>query len=195
MSELLLQICCAPDATVAFERLKKDWLITGYFFNPNIEPTSEYIFREQDAKDLAGIYGVRYVEGESDKAGWLLAIKGLELLPEGSARCQKCIAYRLEQSANYAAQHSFKAFGTTLTTSPHKDLNFIHQTGFRLSEQYGIDYLDVNLRKNNGFKRSLELCRELSLYRQDYCGCRWSLPGIRAHLRTQYLNSHKIKAS
>lgn len=172
--KLLLHICCAPDATTGFERFSENWSITGYFYNPNIEPVIEYHKREQEARFLAAAFGVSYGEGPHEQQLWLEAVKGLEDEPEKGERCRRCIRHRLDYSARHAVESGFSAFATTLTTSPHKDVDFIHSAGAEIGEMYNIDYIAETLRKRNGFLRSLELCRRYNLYRQEYCGCHWS---------------------
>jgi len=172
---LILHICCAPDATVAYERFAVNWEIFGLFFNPNIEPFQEYDHREAETRNLSALCNVEYIEGSRDQTSWLEAISSYENEPEGGERCRRCIAHRLEWTARYTAEKDANSFTTTLTVSPHKDINFIHKTGIELAERYGVKYIAETLRKRDGFLRSLELSRKYKLYRQNYCGCRWSL--------------------
>ncbi len=185
MTSLCIHICCAPDATVAYERLINDWKILAYFHNPNIEPENEYNTREAEVARLSKYFEIEYLEASRNPAVWLNAVKGLENEPEGGKRCEICISFRLEETARYAVETNAEAFATTLTTSPHKDVNFIHRVGESLQRKLGIQYLAETFRKNNGFKRSLEMCSELGIYRQNYCGCRWSLPEMRASQKSR----------
>lgn len=179
MSVLCLHICCAPDATVAFERLIEKWKVQAYFNNPNIEPGLEYVIREAEVVRLSNHFNIEYFESDKKINSWIQAIKGFEDEREGGKRCERCISFRLEETARFGKKHYADAFATTLTTSPHKNVDFIHEVGESLQEKYGIRYLAETFRKNNGFKRSLEMCAELGVYRQNYCGCRWSLPVMR----------------
>lgn len=175
MAELLLHICCAPDVTVAIERLGRYGRILGFFHNPNIEPYPEYRIREGEARRLAALMDIEYMEDESGREGWLAAVAGFENEPERGERCRRCIRHNLEASAHQAAELGITAFATTLTVSPHKDVDFIHSTGRELGGRYKLNYIDETLRSRGGFQRSVVLSRELGLYRQRYCGCRWSL--------------------
>jgi len=183
VSVLCLHICCAPDATVPFERLIDKWKILAYFNNPNIEPVLEYEIREAEVVRLSDHFNIEYFESDRDVQPWIQTIKGFEEEQEGRKRCELCISYRLEETAQFAKDNRADAFATTLTTSPHKNVNFIHEVGESLQEKYGIKYLAETFRKNNGFKRSLDMCAELGIYRQNYCGCRWSLPVMRKALK------------
>lgn len=171
-----MHICCAPDATVGCERFREAWDVTGLFYNPNIEPPEEYELRETEARRLAGLMGINYLEIEQDRVGWLEAVKGFEEEPERGERCRRCIEFNLDQSARKAKELNISAFSTTLTASPHKDVDYIHRIGSRIADRIGIDYLAETLRKQDGFKRSLELTGKFGIYRQKYCGCRWSMP-------------------
>lgn len=182
MSVLCLHICCAPDATVAYERLANKWKVLAYFHNPNIEPVDEYEIREAEVARLSNHFSIEYFEADRDVKPWLTAVSGFETEPEGGRRCKRCISFRLEKTALFAVENRAEAFATTLTTSPHKNVIFIHKVGEELQEKYGIKYLAETFRKNQGFKRSLEMCAELGIYRQNYCGCRWSLPEMRKAL-------------
>jgi len=174
MHKLLLHICCAPDATVAIERLRERYDITGYFYNPNIEPVTEYALREGEVRRLAGLQGFKHREEPSSHEEWYEACSPLASEPERGARCRVCISHRLKVTAIRAADYGCTHFTTTLTTSPHKDVEFIHAMGDTLAKEFGLIYLPETFRSQDGFRRSLALSREFDLYRQNYCGCRWS---------------------
>jgi predicted adenine nucleotide alpha hydrolase (AANH) superfamily ATPase len=173
---LLLHVCCAPDATVGFERLGKDWNVVGYFFNPNIYPSEEYAKRLEDFLRLGDLMGVETRVGEYCDEEWYEVIKGWEDEPEGGKRCKLCFRYRLRNTAELAQQGGFDAFATVLTVSPHKDAEKINDFGKALGEEFQVEYLATNLKKQDGFKRSVEMSKQFGLYRQNYCGCEFSLP-------------------
>ncbi len=171
---LLLHVCCAPDATVGFERLGKDWKVVGYFFNPNIYPSEEYSKRLGEFMRLGCVIDVETRTGEYSDGEWFEAIKGLEDEPEGGMRCELCYQYRLRNTAELAKQGGFDAFATVLTVSPHKNAQKINDFGKALGEEFQVAYLPTDLKKQDGFKRSVELSKQNGLYRQNYCGCRFS---------------------
>lgn len=177
MDELLLHICCAPDSTVAIERLRDRFQLIGLFYNPNIEPEDEYALREAEARMFTALVGIPYEELTPSKEEWLEAVKPYPNEPERGLRCQACILHRLRKAAQFANQKGILYFTTTLTTSPHKDVDFIHRTGRQLAEEYQLIYLPETFRSRDGFRRSVDLSRQWGLYRQSYCGCRWSLKG------------------
>ncbi|BBJ28016.1 epoxyqueuosine reductase QueH [Athalassotoga saccharophila] len=176
--KILLHICCAPDATTAYKRLSESNEVVGYFFNPNVQPEEEYLRRRAALEKLAKIWNFDVIYPEYDPQRWFKSVKGLEDLPEGSKRCQACIAMRLRQSAIFAKENGFDAFATSLTTSPHKDVKFINEIGIKLSQKVGIGYIPSVFRKQNGFLESVNYCKELGIYRQNYCGCVFSLPKV-----------------
>ena len=117
---------------------------------------------------------VHFVEGVYDTERFYDMARGMEAVPEGGERCFKCYRLRLEESAQYAREHGFDFFTTTLSISPHKNADLLMQIGEELSENYGVPYLPSDFKKKNGYKRSIELSREYDLYRQDFCGCCFS---------------------
>ena len=171
---LLVHVCCAPDATVAFERLSGEWDVIGYFYNPNIHPSEEYAKRLTEFVQLGRAMGMETRQGEYVVDEWFEAIRGLENEPEKGKRCEVCYRFRMEETARLAKFEGFDAFATVLTVSPHKNAQKINATGQELSEKYGVSYLQTDLKKKDGFKRSVELSRQFGLYRQKYCGCQFS---------------------
>lgn len=171
---LLLQVCCAPDATVVIERMRADYDITVYYYNPNIQPESEYKLRVEEMQRLAAEMNVPCKIGPYDSKRWLQLVRGLEQLPEGDKRCEVCFRMRLEQTARKAAAEGFDFFTTVLTVSPHKDAALINSLGREIGEKFQIKFIEENFKKKDGFKRSIELSREYNLYRQNYCGCIYS---------------------
>jgi len=172
---LLLHVCCAPDATVVVERMSAEYALAVYFYDPNIHPESEYILRRDEMARLSERLGVPFYEGEYDVDRWLEVVRGLEQEPEGGARCAVCFRMRLERTARFAAEQGCPVFTTVLTVSPHKDADLINRLGQEAATAHGVEYLAGNFKKKDGFKRSLELSREYGLYRQNYCGCTFSM--------------------
>ncbi len=175
MKKLLLHICCAPDQTVAFERTGEEFEVTGFFSNSCIEPQGEYFKRLASSRRLAEIQGIELIEDEYLPNAFLALAKGLEKEPERGRRCLKCIEYRMRRAAETAGERGFDIFATTLTVSPHKDADFINRVGAELADEFEVEYLPSNFKKQDGFKRSVELTKKLGIYRQTYCGCRFSL--------------------
>ena len=101
--------------------------------------------------------------------------KGLEHIPEGGARCIKCYHLRLDATAKKAKELGYNYFGTTLTVSPYKKSDKLNEIGEHLSKEYDIKYLYSDFKKKNGYKHSIELSKKYNLYRQDYCGCIYSV--------------------
>lgn len=173
---LLLHACCAPCSSHTLLFLCDYFRITLYFFNPNIAPESEYIYRKEELIRLVKELGldVELISEDYDSSPFYELAKGLEDLPERGERCRKCIGYRLRKTAETAKKLGCDYFTTTLTISPHKDCEFINQYGGQLAEEIGIAYLFSDFKKHDGYKHSIQLSKEYNLYRQDYCGCVYS---------------------
>ncbi|MCD6308602.1 MAG: epoxyqueuosine reductase QueH [Candidatus Latescibacteria bacterium] len=177
MPTLLLHICCGPCATVVLERLGNDYDITGYFFNPNIYPADEYRRRLDAAHEVARRFGIELVEGEYDPGLFLDAVRGLENEPENGRRCPVCYGLRLAETARLASARSFEALASTLTVGPMKKAAVIDPIGEAEAARAGVGWVGGDWKKRDGFRRSCELSKDFGLYRQHYCGCRFSMRG------------------
>ena len=190
--KILMHCCCGPCSSACIERLAPDYDMTLFFYNPCIDDRDEYELRKANLIKLADTinangyvgfspsetplkYGpVKVVEGKYDPEDYLYAVKGLEGEPEGGARCAVCFRMRLMEAARYAKEQGFDGFTTTLTVSPHKNYQVISAIGREISEEVGIDYYPFDFKKKDGFLHSIRLSKAYGLYRQDYCGCRFS---------------------
>ena len=168
--KLLLHCCCAPCSSAVIERIKEFFEITFYYYNPNIYPQTEYELRKKEFQKL----GVKIVSEDYDHQSFLNVVAGKENEKEGGSRCQICIAERLNKTFEYAKNNNFDIVTTTLSISPHKDCEFINKLGENLQEKYGVRYLHADFKKQNGYLRSIQICKQLEIYRQDYCGCEFS---------------------
>ncbi len=172
--KLLLHACCAPCSSACLERLKDHFNITAFFYNPNIED-AEYLKRKAELIRLLSETGwADIADCDHDTDKFYSAVKGFETCPEGGERCKICFKLRLEETARAAGQGGFDYFCTTLTLSPLKDAEAINSIGKELAERYGVLWLYSDFKKQNGYLRSLQLSKEHSLYRQNYCGCVFS---------------------
>jgi predicted adenine nucleotide alpha hydrolase (AANH) superfamily ATPase len=176
--KLLLHACCAPCLTGAYDQLKNDYDITLFWFNPNISPVDEYIKRLEELKRYAKILGNRLVIVDryaEDNFYWNNLTKNYSKDPEGGKRCEMCIKYRLLNTTKYASENHFDYFATTLSVSPHKNSDLINTAGRNIAGKFdSIQFLDKDFEDANSFKKSLAICREFNIYRQKYCGCRYS---------------------
>lgn len=170
----LLHACCAPCATHAWRALGQSHDVTVYFYNPNIHPEDEYRLRAQEIRELAGRWDFTVHEGPYDVSDWFEATRGLEDVPEGGARCVACYRMRLEATARQAVALGIHAITTTLTISPHKRADVIFPIGRDVARSHGLEFIEIDFKKKDGFKESCRLSREEGLYRQDYCGCVYS---------------------
>lgn len=179
---ILLHSCCAPCSSYVIERLSNYFDITILYYNPNISPFSEYDKRKKEQIRLINtmktIHPVKIMDCDYDNDIYESKIKGLENEPERGKRCSVCFRLRLEKTAKLAKDNNFDYFCTTLTVSPYKNSNLINAIGKELGDIYDITYLASDFKKKNGYKRSIELSSEYNLYRQNYCGCKYSKRGL-----------------
>lgn len=175
---LLLHACCAPCSSAVLERIARHFDLTVLFYNPNIFPAGEFDKRfaelERLVNELPEAQDVSVVRAAYTPEEFFHAVRGLEQIPEGGERCFKCYALRLECAAKYAAEHGFEYFTTTLSISPLKNAEKLNELGEKMGERYGVKHLPSDFKKQEGYKRSIELSKKYSLYRQDFCGCVFS---------------------
>lgn len=170
--KLLLHICCAPcSAYLISEKLIKNFNITLYFYNSNIDSLEEYERRLFWVKKIAEDYNLKLEVEPYDHVSWLDKIRGLEKEPERGGRCVVCYFDRLEKTAILAKKLRINNFYTTLITSPFKDLNKIKELGQKLAKDYYLNFLDLDFDRANLYQKSIELARQNNFYRQKYCGC------------------------
>jgi len=175
---LLLHSCCGPCSTSVIERLLENYEITIFYYNPNIYPQEEYIKRLSEQKKFLEIAhkDICLIDGEYvDNQKFEEAYKGLENCKEGGPRCEKCIYLRLEKTAQIAKEKNFDIFATTLSVSPHKNAKLINDIGKDLENKFQVEYLVSDFKKQDGYLKSIKLSKEYDLYRQKYCGCRYSI--------------------
>lgn len=179
---VLLHSCCGPCSTAVVERLTDEFEITVFFYNPCITDEDEYrrrkdaqvAFIETFNEKNIGNAKVSFKEGDYRPSEFFKATEGFEAEPEGGARCDICFRQRLEKTAECASLLGYDYFATTLTVSPHKSFCLISEIGRSIALRYGLSFLDRDFKKKDGFKRSIELSKTYQLYRQNYCGCKYS---------------------
>jgi predicted adenine nucleotide alpha hydrolase (AANH) superfamily ATPase len=172
---LLLHICCGPCSTHVIDLLKDKYHPIGFFYNPNLHPRAEYFRRlEATAQVCRQHRAALWVPPFGQKA-WLDVVRGLDKEPEGGRRCNICIRLRLEATAWVARAASLTAFATTLTISPRKNSHVINALGTDLSKSHNIYFLEADFKKKDGFLKSVQKSKDMGLYRQDYCGCCYSM--------------------
>ena len=177
--KLLLHACCAPCSSACIERLSDNFKIDIYYYNPNIDNIEEYNKRLKEVikftKEFKTKYPIDVIDGGYDSETFFKMAKGLEEEPERGKRCYECYKLRLKKTSEYASNNNYDFFATTLTLSPYKNSNWINEIGEKLDKETKSTYLYSDFKKKNGYKRSIELSHEYNLYRQDYCGCIYSV--------------------
>lgn len=175
---LLLHACCAPCSSYVLEYLSRYFSITLLFYNPNISPAPEYDHRLEEVRRLVSEMPLKNpvtVEaGRYEPSEFTAIARGLERIPEGGERCFRCYELRLREAAQIAKERGFDWFCTTLSISPLKNAQKLNEIGLRLAAETGVRWLPSDFKKKEGFKRSIVLSEEYSLYRQNYCGCVYS---------------------
>ena len=160
------------------EELGGKFRISAIFYNPNIYPEEEYRLRRSEFMRLVSEMDVDVIDCAYDPENWFAMIEGLEEEPEGGARCETCFRMRLVKTASTASELGIEYFSTTLSVSPHKNTSLINTLGKEIAECFPVGFLEEDFKKDDGFRKSIELSKKHKLYRQVYCGCAYSHPAL-----------------
>jgi len=173
--KLLVHICCAADALYVLVLLKENYAVSGYFYNPNIHPFEEYVQRLEETRKVAQTLNVKLLEETYDDERWFKITQKFKEEPEKGRRCDICYAMRLEKTAQKASELGFDIFATVMSLSPWKKADVLNRLGRMFARKYKINFLEANFKKKDGFRKSVELSKSHGLYRQNYCGCKYSM--------------------
>lgn len=172
---LLLHSCCAPCSSACLQRLHERFAVSVLYYNPNIDQRAEYEKRKaEQIRFLQETGWGSVVDCDHDAEAFAAMAKGYEAEPERGARCYRCYRLRLEKTAQVAKEQGFEYFATTLTLSPLKNADWLNEIGKEVGDRYGVKYLFSDFKKQGGYLRSIELSTQYGLYRQDFCGCKYS---------------------
>jgi len=175
--KVLMHSCCAPCSGELMEKMIASGIkLTIFFYNPNIHPKKEYEIRKNENIRFAEKMGIPFVDADYDVQNWFARAKGMEQAPERGIRCSMCFDMRFERTALYAYEHGFKVITSSLGISRWKDMNQINDSGLKAASHYeGVLYWTYNWRKDGGSARMYEIAKRESFYKQEYCGCIYSL--------------------
>lgn len=175
--KVVLHICCGVCAAGVIKTLREEGHeVTGFFYNPNIHPAEEYYKRLDTARRAAQELNFQLEIAAYTPQEWLKQTEQLKQEPEGGKRCSVCFSIRLGKTYSYLLEHGADVFTTTLTISPHKSAQIVNQTGQEIG---GDKFLERDFKKNDGFKKAIQLARKWELYQQNYCGCIYSIRKIK----------------
>jgi len=190
--KLLLQSCCGPCSSYVLQYLTNFFDIFVYYFNPNIFPETEYLHRLETQKQLIAsmpsVNNIRLLPSAYNHDNFLQYVKGLEKEMEGGDRCTQCFSLRLEETAKKAKEIGAHYFGTTLTVSPHKVSENIFAEAFKAAKTEGVEFARFDFKKNNGFNITQKIANFNNMYKQTYCGCKFSIRKLKE-------NENKIELS
>ena len=175
-SKILLHACCGICSSYPVFFLKDaGYDVVVHFYNPNIYPLEEYQKRLEAERILCGHFDVELIEDEYNQDEFFDYVKGFEDEPEKGLRCDKCFELRLKRSAKIAKKLGIKNFTTSIVISPHKNFQKLSSIGETIAREYDLNFLSIDFKKKDGFLKTNKIANSLSLYRQNYCGCRFSI--------------------
>ena len=165
----LMHICCAPCANMPIEVLRGDGFdVTGYWYNPNIHPFTEYRERRNCLRAYAQTIELPLLE--RDDYGLRPFVR--EVAEDIAGRCVKCYEMRLFDTARAAAEGGFDSFTSSLFISPYQNHELMREVAERAAAEYGVSFLYRDFRPY--FREGQERARALEMYIQKYCGCVFS---------------------
>ncbi len=174
-TRLLLHSCCAPCSSACLERLKDKFALTVLYYNPNIDDEEEYKKRKaEQIRFLTETGWADFLDCDYESERFIAMSEGLENEPERGKRCYLCYELRLEKTAQIAKANGFEWFCTTLSLSPYKNADWLNEIGQKLAGRYALNYLVSDFKKKGGYHKSIALSKDYGLYRQDFCGCKFS---------------------
>jgi hypothetical protein len=175
-NKVILHACCGICSGYPISYLKDmGYYVIVYFYNPNIYPESEYERRLDAERTLCRHFNVELIETEYNPSEYYDYVKGFENEPEKGLRCDKCFELRLRKTAEFAKSTGIKNFTTSITISPHKNFDKLSEIGLRIANETGVEYLPIDFKKRDGFLKTNKISKELNLYRQNYCGCKFAI--------------------
>jgi predicted adenine nucleotide alpha hydrolase (AANH) superfamily ATPase len=177
-NKVLMHSCCAPCSGELIEAMVKEGIdLTIFFYNPNIHPKKEYEIRKAENIRYAEKLGIPFIDADYDVQNWFYKAKGMENEPEKGIRCTMCFDMRFVRTAEYAAKNGFKVYTSSLGLSRWKDMDQINKSG-----EFGAKHVDdqvtywtYNWRKEGGGARMYDIAKREQFYKQEYCGCIYSL--------------------
>jgi predicted adenine nucleotide alpha hydrolase (AANH) superfamily ATPase len=174
---VLMHSCCAPCSGELMERMLENNIeLTIFFYNPNIHPRKEYELRKQENIRFAEKLNIPFIDSDYDSPRWFEKARGMENEPERGIRCSMCFDMRFVKTAEYAKENGFKVITSSLGLSRWKDMEQINNSGVKAAALFdGITYWTYNWRKQGGSQRMYEIAKREEFYKQEYCGCVYSL--------------------
>lgn len=175
--KFLLHTCCAPCGIAVIDELRAEFDLSVLFFNPNIFPESEYLKRKAAVIELCTEWSVPMIDMDYVPEEWDARVRGLEGEPEQGKRCFTCIGMRLDRAAREAKERGAAVFGTTLTMGSRKSARVIFPIGEAAAKRYGLTFYAEDWKKQGRESVARQMVKERGIYRQNYCGCRYSMRG------------------
>lgn len=175
---LMLHACCGPcslEPTRIFTEEGVEFALD--YCNSNIFPPEEYQHRLQTLADyVAEPLDATLIEEPYDPQEWEEKVAPFGL--DREKRCRACYRLRLEKAAARAAAEGYDALATTLTISPYQYTDIIFEELERAASAQGIKAVCRDFRAC--YPEATRRSRELGMYRQNYCGCRFSIAEAKA---------------
>lgn len=173
--KVLVHVCCGPDVTMPILALRDEYDVVCFWYDPNIQPKEEHDKRYDAFVKVCEIENIPYIKWAYDVKHFFTRIKWLEFTPEKGEKCTNCYDMRMYVAAKLAKKLKIPYYTSSLNTSPKKDLEKLFVMGQKYAEKFEVEFLNIPFRKKWGFEASVEYTKEHDIYRQNYCGCIYSI--------------------
>lgn len=173
--KILVHVCCWPDVTMPILQLRDEYEVICFWYDPNIQPKSEYDKRYEAFVKICEIENIPYIKWAYDVTNFFTRIKWVEHTPERGEKCTYCYDMRMYVTAKLAKKLRIPLYTSSLNTSPKKDLAKLFAMGHKYAQKYEVEFLDIPFRKRGWFEKSVEYTKEHDIFRQNYCGCIYSI--------------------
>lgn len=183
--KLLLHVCCGPCSAYPLVFLQDLFDITILYSNSNIYPKEEYDKRLYNLKRYVNEINLKFnkhilvIEDNYDYDSFKEDLLPFKNQKEGLNRCKICIAKRMKRLFIVAKERNFKYVTTVMSISRNKDAVYINKIGKAIENNLyknEIEFIYTDFKKNDGQEIGIKIAKKYNLYRQDYCGCEFSLP-------------------
>ncbi|MEN2984039.1 MAG: epoxyqueuosine reductase QueH [Dictyoglomaceae bacterium] len=167
--EILFHICCSVCLAYPLKKMREEgYIVKGFWYNPNIHPFQEYKLRLEALKTFSELQNLEIIyEDDYDLEGFIR-----EVVFREKNRCAVCYYIRLRKTAQKTKELGLKSFSTTLLVSPYQNHELIKNISELLEKEFNLEFFYKDFRE--GYKESINIIKELNLYRQKYCGCIYS---------------------
>lgn len=178
---LLLHACCGPCACYPILLLSRYFKLTVLYNNSNIYPKEEFLKRLEVLKkyiddiNIEKGIDIKLVARNYDNEKFDKLLSKRKEDREGNKRCFICYSIRYKELVELGEEFKSDYVSSVMTISRFKDEKMINKIidGYALKNNT-VKVLNTNFKKNKDAEIGAQIAKERGMYRQKYCGCKYS---------------------